>query len=81
VLVVQPPPARQALDGEVVARAVEAALLRAGREGVRGGEVTPYLLAEVSHETQGKSQETNLALLEANAKLAGQIAVESAHLS
>jgi pseudouridine-5'-phosphate glycosidase len=81
MLVVQPPPPRWALDGEMVARAVEAALLRAEREGVRGGEVTPYLLAEVSQETQGKSLETNLALLEANANLAGEIAVELAHLS
>lgn len=75
VLVVQPPPAHVALDGETVERAVRTALERAGREGVRGGEVTPYLLAEVSRETAGKSLETNLVLLEANARLAAEIAV------
>ena len=75
VLVVQPPPANVALDPKLVDGAVEAALLRAEREGVRGGEVTPYLLAEVGRETGGKSLETNLALLEANAWLAGEIAV------
>ena len=74
VLVVQPPPADSALDAEEVERAVEAALERAGREGVSGGEVTPHLLAEVSRKTGGKSLATNLALLEANAKLAAEIA-------
>jgi pseudouridylate synthase len=75
VLVVQPPPRNVALDGEVVDKAVKAALARAGRENVRGGEVTPFLLAEVSRETEGKSLETNLALLEANARLAAEISV------
>lgn len=75
VLVVQPPPRNVALDGEVVDRAVKAALARAGRENIRGGEVTPFLLAEVSRETDGKSLETNLALLEANARLAAEISV------
>ena len=74
VLVVQPPPAAVALEGDVVARAVEVAMSRAVRDGVRGGAVTPYLLAEVSKETGGKSLATNLALLEANAALAADIA-------
>jgi pseudouridylate synthase len=75
VLVVQPPPPTVALDGEVVERAVMAALRSAGREGIRGAAVTPYLLAAVSKETNGQSLITNLALLEANARLAGEIAV------
>jgi pseudouridine-5'-phosphate glycosidase len=76
VLVVQPPPANVALDHELVERAVVAALEQAGREadGVRGGEVTPYLLAAVSRATGGKTLQTNLALLEANARLAAEIA-------
>ena len=74
VLVVQPPPANVALDGKLVEQAVQAALERAGREGVRGGDVTPYLLAAVSRETGGRTLETNLGLLEANARLAARIA-------
>ena len=74
VLVVQPPPANVALAADVVARAVEVAMSRAVRDGVRGGAVTPYLLAEVSKETGGKSLATNLGLLEANAALAAEIA-------
>jgi pseudouridine-5'-phosphate glycosidase len=77
VLVVQPPPATVALNAEAVDRAVEAALGSAGREAVRGGDVTPYLLAAVARETGGRSLDCNLALLEANAKLAAEIAVAS----
>jgi pseudouridine-5'-phosphate glycosidase len=78
VLVVQPPPANVALDADVVEGAVAAALERASRDGVRGAAVTPYLLAAVSKETAGQSLNTNLALLEANARLAGEIAVAMA---
>lgn len=75
VLVVQPPPPTVALDGELVEGAVTTALRRASREGVRGAAVTPYLLDAVSKETDGQSLITNLALLEANARLAAEIAV------
>jgi pseudouridine-5'-phosphate glycosidase len=69
VLVVRPPPPNVALGGDVVERAVAAALKRASRE---------YLLDAVSKETAGQSLNTNLALLEANARLAGDIAAAMA---
>lgn len=75
VLVVQPPPANVALDADVVEKAVAEALREAERAGVRGAGVTPYLLAAVSKATGGRSLQANLALLEANARLAGDIAV------
>lgn len=74
VLVVQPPPAHVALDASVVENAVQTALARSDRDGVRGAAVTPYLLEAVSRETGGRTLETNLALLETNARLAGEIA-------
>lgn len=75
VLVVQPPPGNVALDAETVESAVGAALARAGRDRIRGADVTPYLLTAVARETGGRTLETNLALLEANARLAAEIAV------
>ena len=74
VLVVQPPPADVALDAALVEKAVQAALARADRDGVRGAAVTPYLLEAVSRETGGRTLETNLSLLEANSRLAADIA-------
>jgi pseudouridine-5'-phosphate glycosidase len=42
--------------------------------------VTPFLLAEIQQRTDGRSVRANLALLEANAHLAGQVAVALAAL-
>ena len=47
----------------------------ARQQGVRGGAVTPFLLAAVERATQGRSLAANLALLERNAALAADVAV------
>jgi pseudouridylate synthase len=75
LLVVQPPPAESALPRDLVDGAVQQALAGARAEGVRGAAVTPYLLGAVLKATSGRSLAANLALLEANARLAGEIAV------
>ncbi len=75
VLVTNPPPAAHALDPAEVASAVDEALARAREAGVRGAAITPFLLAGVERATGGRSLQTNLALLETNAALAGAIAV------
>ena len=75
LLVVQPPPAASALDARVVAVAVQTALAKAAAADVHGSAVTPFLLAAVERATAGKSVQTNLALLESNARLAADIAV------
>ena len=75
-LVVQPPPAELALPAELVDGAVVTALEAARRSGISGAAVTPFLLAAVERATGGRSLETNLGLLEANARLAGEIARE-----
>jgi pseudouridine-5'-phosphate glycosidase len=75
MLVVQPPPAATALPAVLVNDATVAALAAAGKAGVRGAAVTPFLLAEIQRRTEGQSVVANLALLEHNATLAGRIAV------
>ena len=74
LLVVQAPPEEAALPREIVDGAVARALEEARRSDVRGGGVTPFLLAAMERETGGRSLAANLALLEANAALAAQIA-------
>jgi pseudouridine-5'-phosphate glycosidase len=78
LLVVQPPPIAHALPRAHVETAVAEALVDARREGVRGGSLTPYLLAAVTRLTKGSSLDANLALLEQNAALAGEIATACA---
>lgn len=75
ILVVQPPPAEHALPADAVDRAVTDALAGAAAAGVAGPGVTPYLLAAVERATGGRSLAANLALLDANARLAAEIAV------
>jgi pseudouridylate synthase len=75
---VQPPPADVALPRRVVEDAVERAMQAAQSEGVHGGALTPFLLTAVERETDGRSLGANLALLEANAMLAAEIATELA---
>jgi len=74
LLVVQPPPEGARLSSAQVDAAVEQALMQAVVDDVSGAAVTPYLLAAVERETDGRSLEVNLALLEANSRLAGEIA-------
>ncbi len=75
LLVVQPPPAEFALAAGEVDRAVEMAVAEAEHRGIHGAALTPYLLSELVRLTGGRSLAANLALLEANASLAGAIAV------
>jgi len=74
VLVVQRPPARHALSGEEMSRAVSDAIAEAERNSIEGPAMTPFLLAAVSRLTKGRSLEVNLDLLENNAALAADIA-------
>lgn len=72
VLVVQPPPVEAALDRGLVDSLVEAAVRDPAAP--RGAALTPFLLGRIAEATAGASMRANLALLEANAALAGQIA-------
>ena len=78
VLLCNPIPEGFAMDGGVVEDAVRACERIAEREGVRGKAVTPFLLSCLSERTDGESLEANLALLESNARLAGEVATASA---
>ena len=75
LLVVQPPPPVAALDARFVEEAVSKALTAASKARISGAALTPFLLAEVERATGGRSLAANLALLEANAALAAEIAV------
>jgi pseudouridylate synthase len=63
-----------AMDADEIAVATRRAEERAASEGVRGSARTPSLLAAIAELTDGRSMEANLALLAANAGLAGDVA-------
>jgi pseudouridine-5'-phosphate glycosidase len=48
--------------------------MEAGRRGVVGRELTPFLLARMGEESGGATLRANVALLENNARVAAEIA-------
>jgi pseudouridylate synthase len=73
-LLCNPVPAALAMDEAEVADAVRACEAAAAEAGVRGTGLTPFLLSCLAERTGGASLEANLALLESNARLAGEVA-------
>jgi pseudouridylate synthase len=61
----------RALHDDVLVRGLQAA----DTSGVRGKDVTPFLLDFFHRETHGASLATNVALVRSNARLAAQVAV------
>lgn len=74
VIFANPIDAAHAADRALIERAIDAALREAKAQGIRGKAVTPFLLTAVARQTHGESMKANLALLEANARKAAQIA-------
>jgi pseudouridylate synthase len=78
LLLCNPIPEEFALEADEVAAAAAACEEEAERRGVTGKDVTPFLLACMGERTGGATVEANLALLEANARLAGEVAAAAA---
>ena len=74
LLVTVPPPGEVAMREESMQNAVNQALEELERKGLRGQEVTPFLLKRVSEISGGESLRANLGLLRNNARVAAQIA-------
>lgn len=68
-----PPPAAVALPRAEAESLIEDALDSADSAGIQGKAVTPFLLAELSKHSGGRSIETNMSLLVENARLASLI--------
>ncbi|MDB4950249.1 MAG: pseudouridine-5-phosphate glycosidase [Gemmatimonadetes bacterium] len=81
VLLCVPPPVETALRAAEVEAAIEAALARAEKEGVRGKQVTPFLLTAVAEATGGRALEANVGLLRNNARTGALVAAAISALS
>ena len=78
VLVANPLPLDEQLDPAMHDRVLAEGLIAAEAAGVRGKEVTPFLLDYLAEETEGSSLEANVRLIVRNARLAAEIAAELA---
>jgi pseudouridylate synthase len=73
LLVANPLPASEQLDPAVLQAALASALADADAAGIRGKEVSPFLLDHILRVTGGASLEVNLRLARGNIALAAQI--------
>jgi pseudouridine-5'-phosphate glycosidase len=78
MLVAQPVDAAEEMDLGLHERTLADGLAEAGRRGISGKDVTPFLLGWFHEHTDGASLAANVALVLANAGLAAEIATDFA---
>ncbi|KAM9029833.1 uncharacterized protein PRD47_000771 isoform 3-T4 [Ara ararauna] len=75
VLIAVPCPKERAASGQVIEEAIQQALSEARSKGITGKELTPFMLQRLNELTVGKSLDSNLALIQNNARVGSGIAV------
>ncbi len=80
LLIGNPIPHEYALDYDEMDKVICAAIEEADEKGVRGKDITPFLLSRIKDMTEGVSFASNLQLAYNNARVAARIAVELAKL-
>ena len=70
-----PVPIGDEVPRERIEPVIERASAEAAAAGVRGAELTPWLLARIADLTDGASVRANLALIRNNARTAARLAV------
>lgn len=74
IIIANPIPSEYSMDKSFIDKAINDALKEAEKEGIVGKAVTPFLLTAVKRLTDGKSLESNIALVFNNVKRAAEIA-------
>jgi pseudouridine-5'-phosphate glycosidase len=74
ILVAVPVPEEFEIASDELENILKEALADAKSQDIHGKDVTPFLLAQMSEKSEGKTLRANIALLENNAKIAAQIA-------
>jgi pseudouridine-5'-phosphate glycosidase len=76
ILLTVPVPEKFEIETEELEKILRDALGLAEEQRIKGKEITPFLLAQMSEKSAGKTLAANVALLENNAAIAAQVAVE-----
>ncbi len=80
ILISNPVPEEDALSHEFIDKIIDEAVKEADEQGIKGKDITPFLLKRIVELTGGKSLESNIHLVVNNAALGAQIAKEYAQL-
>jgi pseudouridine-5'-phosphate glycosidase len=78
VVVANPIPVEDEIPAAAIDRTIEEALSDAHKQGISGKAVTPFLLKNIVERTQGKSLQSNIALVKNNARVGARLAVSLA---
>ena len=74
MMIANPIPDEYSMDEAEISAVIADAVAEAERLGIKGKEITPYLLDRIQRLTKGRSLEANIALVLNNAALAAKIA-------
>ena len=74
ILLTVPVPEECEIDAHELEEILADALTLADKKQISGKEITPFLLAQMSEQSAGKTLAANIALLENNARIAAQVA-------
>lgn len=80
ILISNPIPLKDSIPNDKINFFISKALNEAKKQGIKGKEVTPFLLKKIVEETKGDSLKANIALIYNNAKIGAKIAKEYANL-
>ncbi len=80
MLICNPIPKEFSMNAKEIESVIEEAVKEANELGVKGKNITPFLLDKIQKLTKGESLESNIKLVFNNAKLATQIATELCEL-
>ncbi len=75
ILLTVPVPEQAAIPAEEMEGFIQTALAAAAERQVRGKDITPFLLSQISGSSSGKTLAANIALLENNARVAAEVAI------
>ena len=76
ILITNPIPEKYAMDSKIINDAIEKALKMADEQGIKGKEITPFLLKNIVDITGGDSLESNIQLILNNAAIGAEISKE-----
>lgn len=76
VVVAVPIPSAFSADNDEIEAVIQQSLEQAKEQGIQGKEITPFVLESVSQISKGESLEANIKLIENNASVGADIALE-----
>jgi len=76
LLVINPIPEEYAMDEAEMTAQIDKAIAAANEQGIKGKEITPFLLDKIKTLTEGRSLAANIKLVLNNARLGAAIATE-----